>query len=41
MKVVRNTVEDVKFTSFIMASFVRTTECHKEFHPHLEEAKKN
>jgi hypothetical protein len=41
MKMVRNTVEDVKFTYFIIASFVRTTKCHKEFPLQLERTRKN
>jgi hypothetical protein len=38
--VVRNTVEDARFTPFMLAPSVRAVEWHQELHPHLEEAKK-
>jgi hypothetical protein len=41
MKVVKNTVDDVRFIYLMMAPFVRAVEWHQELHPHLEEAKKN
>jgi hypothetical protein len=41
MKVVRNIVEDIKFTYFMMIPFVRTTECHQKFHLQLERTRKN